>query len=33
MFGSNILEIGLGLMFIYLFLSPLCTIINEAIAA
>jgi len=33
MFGSNILEIGIGLMFIYLFLSLLCTIINEAIAA
>src|ERR1700734_1746081 len=33
MFGSNALEIATGLVFIYLLLSVLCTIINEGIAA
>jgi hypothetical protein len=33
MFGSNALEIAIGLVFIYLLLSVLCTVINEGIAA
>jgi hypothetical protein len=33
MFGSNALEIATGLIFIYLLLSVLCTVINEGIAA
>jgi hypothetical protein len=32
MFGSNTLEIAIGLIFVYLLLSLLCTVINEAIA-
>jgi hypothetical protein len=33
MFGSNALEIATGLVFIYLLLSLLCSVINEGIAA
>jgi hypothetical protein len=33
MFGSNALEIAIGLVFIYLLLSLLCSVINEGIAA
>jgi hypothetical protein len=33
MFGSNALEVATGLIFIYLLLSILCTVINEGIAA
>jgi hypothetical protein len=32
MFGSNILEVATGIIFIYLLLSLACTVINEAIA-
>jgi hypothetical protein len=32
MFGSNALEIAIGLVFVYLLLSLLCTVINEGIA-
>src|ERR1700751_1091114 len=32
MLGSNVLEIAIGLIFIYLLLSLSCTVINEAIA-
>jgi hypothetical protein len=32
MFGSNSLEIAIGIVFIYLLLSLLCTVINEGIA-
>jgi hypothetical protein len=32
MFGSNVLEIAIGLVFIYLLLSLFCTVINEGIA-
>jgi hypothetical protein len=32
MFGSNALEIAIGLVFLYLLLSLLCTVINEGIA-
>lgn len=33
MFGSNVLEFALGMVFVYLLLSLLCTAINEAIEA
>lgn len=33
MFGSNVLEVATGIIFIYLLLSLLCTVINEGIAA
>lgn len=33
MFGSNVLEVAIGLIFIYLFLSVICSSINEAIAS
>jgi hypothetical protein len=33
MFGSSVLEIAIGLMFIYLLLSLACTALNEAIAS
>src|ERR1043165_438174 len=33
MFGSNILEVAIGLIFIYLLYSLLATSINEAIAS
>jgi len=33
MFGSNALEIAIGLVFIFLLLSLLCSVINEGIAA
>src|SRR5260221_3835924 len=32
MFGSNALEIAIGVVFVYLLLSLLCTVINEGIA-
>jgi hypothetical protein len=32
MFGSNALEIAVGIVFVYLLLSLLCTVINEGIA-
>jgi hypothetical protein len=32
MFGSNTLEIAIGIVFVYLLLSLLCTVINEGIA-
>jgi hypothetical protein len=32
MFGSNVLEIAIGIVFVYLLLSLLCTVINEGIA-
>lgn len=32
MFGSNALEIAIGIIFVYLLLSLLCTVINEGIA-
>jgi hypothetical protein len=32
MFGSNALEIAIGIVFVYLLLSLLCTVINEGIA-
>src|SRR5262245_24388714 len=33
MFGSSILEVAIGVIFIYLLLSLLCTAINEGIAS
>jgi predicted nucleic acid-binding Zn-ribbon protein len=33
MFGSNTLEVATGIIFIYLLLSLICTVINEGIAA
>lgn len=33
MFGSNALEVATGIIFIYLLLSLICTVINEGIAA
>ena len=33
MFGSSILEVAIGMIFIYLLLSLICTAINEAIAS
>lgn len=33
MFGSSILEVAIGMVFIYLFLGVLCTTINETLAA
>jgi hypothetical protein len=33
MFGSNILDVAIGVIFIYLFISLICTAINEAIAS
>ena len=33
MFGSNVLEVGTGLAFVYLFLSLLCSTINEQVIA
>jgi len=33
MFGSNVLEIAIGLVFVYLILSLLCSAINEMIAS
>ena len=33
MFGSNILEVAVGVVFVYLLLSLVCTIINEGIAS
>ncbi len=33
MFGSNVLEVGIGLAFVYLFLSLLCSTINEQVIA
>jgi ADP-ribose pyrophosphatase YjhB (NUDIX family) len=32
MFGSNILEVAVGVIFVYLLLSLICTVINEGIA-
>ncbi len=32
MFGSSVVEVALGLVFVYLFLSLVCTAVNEAIA-
>ncbi|SFO23448.1 hypothetical protein [Nitrosospira briensis] len=33
MFGSNILEVAIGIIFIYLLLSLICTALNEGIAS
>src|SRR6516164_6800451 len=33
MLGSNILNVAIGLIFIYLLLSLFCTVLNEGIAA
>jgi hypothetical protein len=33
MFGSNILEVAVGVVFVYLLLSLVCTIVNEGIAS
>lgn len=33
MFGSSILDVAVGMIFVYLFLSLICTSINEAIAS
>jgi hypothetical protein len=33
MFGSSVLEVGVGLAFVYLFLSLLCSTINEQVIA
>jgi hypothetical protein len=33
MFGSNILEVAVGVVFVYLLLSLVCTVINEGIAS
>jgi hypothetical protein len=33
MFGSNVLDIGIGLIFVYLMLSLVCTAANEALAS
>jgi hypothetical protein len=33
MFGSSVLEVGIGLAFVYLFLSLLCSTINEQVIA
>ena len=33
MFGSSVLEVGIGLAFVYLLLSLVCTAVNEVIAA
>jgi len=33
MFGSNVLEVAIGLAFVYLFLSLLCSTINEQVIA
>src|SRR6266849_6014836 len=33
MFGSNILDIAIGVVFVYLLLSLICSAINEALAS
>jgi len=33
MFGSNTLEVAIGIVFVYLLLSLFCTAVNENIAA
>ena len=33
MFGSNILEVAVGVVFVYLLLSLICAVINEGIAS
>ena len=33
MFGSNILEVAIGIIFVYLLLSLICTALNEGIAS
>lgn len=33
MFGSNILEVAIGVIFVYLLLSLICTALNEGIAS
>src|SRR5882762_11398793 len=33
MFGSNTLEVAIGIVFVYLLLSLFCTAVNECIAA
>src|SRR5438067_13724534 len=33
MFGSNVLDVAIGLIFIYLFLSVACTAVSEGIAS
>ncbi len=33
MFGSSILEVAIGVIFVYLLLSLICTAINEGIAS
>nr|MCC5648083.1 hypothetical protein [Nostoc sp. CHAB 5824] len=32
MFGSNVLEVAIGIIFIYLLLSLICSVVNEWIA-
>jgi hypothetical protein len=33
MFGSNTLEVAIGIVFVYLLVSLFCTAVNESIAA
>jgi hypothetical protein len=33
MFGSNVLDVAIGVIFVFLFLSLTCTVINEAISS
>ncbi|HEU4854829.1 MAG TPA: hypothetical protein VFS89_06010, partial [Nitrosospira sp.] len=33
LFGSNILEVGIAVIFVYLLLSIVCTAFNEGIAS
>ncbi len=33
MFGSNVLEVGIGVVFVYLVLSLICSVINEQVIA
>jgi hypothetical protein len=33
MFGSNTLEVAIGIVFVYLLLSLFCTAVNESVAA
>ena len=33
MFGSNVLEVAIGVIFVYLLLSLICTALNEGVAS
>jgi large-conductance mechanosensitive channel len=33
MFGSNVLDVAIGLVFVYLMVSLICTVVNEIISS